>query len=690
MSRVPPLSNLTLFDLPDVIVLFDADTFRVLDVNRNDGAFGYSRKAFLELDAFALFPRWWGAAKTIADGHAIATALHHKNGDEIEVDVRIARATSKRDVLVATIRTARSTSDIQRELAETNAYLHAIVENIPDMIFVKDSGSLRFRRFNRAGEELLGFSRGDLLGKTDFDFYPKAQAESFRKGDLQAIKRGAIVDIAAETIRTKHQGERILRTRKIPLSDASGAPRYLLGISEDITERTKAEGVAREFADVVRYLRDAVVTWQKDGSIVSWNPGAERLYGARAEDVIGKSFFTFVPESQIKEFRARAKAVLAKRDVGVMETTRLSAEGREVDVEESMFAILDASGDVQRVASIARDLTELARWRRATELLSHARSNDADDGPKKESRSEKMRETIKLADRVAKDANATVLLLGETGVGKSWLARRIHASSPRADRPFFEVNCASLARELTDSEFFGHERGAFTGAVTQKRGLVETADGGTLFLDEVAEIPIVVQARLLTFLDAKLFRRVGGNRAMTADVRIVCATNVDLAEAVREGRFRRDLYYRLRVVPITVPPLRERDGEIVDLARIILDDIARRSGRTARFAANVLPALRRYAWPGNIRELRNAIERALIITDDDVLRLEHLPIEIRESVSTDRPADSNSADSLRSHERRAIREALDAAKGNRTHAAKKLGISRSTLKRKIALMRGPS
>src|SRR5262245_6850844 len=180
-----------------------------------------------------------------------------------------------------------------------------------------------------------------------------------------------------------------------------------------------------------------------------------------------------------------------------------------------------------------------------------------------------MKKVIESAERVAKDANATVLLLGETGVGKSWLARRIHGDSPRSERPFFELNCAALSPQLLESELFGHERGAFTGATGLKRGLVETAEGGSLFLDEVGELSMGVQAQLLTFLDGKTFRRVGGTRVLSADVRLIAATNVDLTAAVAAGTFRRDLYYRLSVIPLRIPPLRERREEIGGLAERI-------------------------------------------------------------------------------------------------------------------------
>jgi transcriptional regulator with PAS, ATPase and Fis domain len=261
--------------------------------------------------------------------------------------------------------------------------------------------------------------------------------------------------------------------------------------------------------------------------------------------------------------------------------------------------------------------------------------------------------------------------------------------SPRRQGPFFEINCAGLPQHLVESELFGHERGAFTGATTQKAGLVETAEGGTLFLDEVGELSPGAQAQLLTFLDRREFRRVGGTRTLSADVRILAATNVDLKAAADAGRFRRDLYFRLSVLPLELPPLRARRGEIPTLARNILGELARRGGRvppepTTRF----VEALTSYDWPGNIRELRNTLERALILHRGQVIDIEQLPHEIRRPTpKISSPPEGNAIVLLRDLETEQIERALEAAGHNRTRAAQSLGISLSTLKRRLARKR---
>jgi two-component system, NtrC family, response regulator AtoC len=672
--------------LPEVVLLLDPERLGIVGLNR-DAVWGYAREELLALDAFALFPRWWVAGKSIAPNHRAVTLLRQKDGTELLVEIVFSRAElGTRDVLVASVRNERDLSSIERELEETNRYLHAIVENIPDMIFVKDAQNLAFRRFNRAGEELLGFTRGELLGKTDHDFYPKEQADHFHAKDRETFAARQIVDIPIEPITTKYKGERLLHTRKIPIYDERGEPLYLLGISEDITQRVADERALREYAAVVENLRDAVVTFRpEDGRIVSWNPGAERLYGVSSADAIGTPIHRFVREPDAAAFDARVRALLTGAEVEVASTSRVRADGREIDVEESIF-VVRAHGSEERIASIARDLTELERWRRASQVLSPT-TTDAPPSAKLRA-SPAMREVFETVDRVGRDGSATVLLLGETGVGKSWWARRLHEQSARKDRPFFEINCAALAPQLLESELFGHEKGAFTGAVGLKRGLVETAEGGTLFLDEVGELSPSVQAQLLTFLDGKTFRRVGGTRVLTADVRLVAATNVDLKKAVAAGTFRSDLYYRLSVVPIRIPPLRERREDLGDLALGILRQLGRRSGRAdVRMTREAVDVLAAYDWPGNIRELRNALERALIMGASAEITAEDLPSEIRERKRSGRVRTAEVAQPLETVEREQILRALRQTNGNRTKAAELLGISRATMKRRLADMR---
>ncbi len=288
-----------------------------------------------------------------------------------------------------------------------------------------------------------------------------------------------------------------------------------------------------------------------------------------------------------------------------------------------------------------------------------------------------MRRMLATVAQVAA-SRATVLIHGESGTGKELIAAAIHHGSPRRDGPFVTLNCAALAETLLESELFGHERGAFTGAASRRRGRFEHADGGTLFLDEVGEIPLSVQVKLLRFLQERSFERVGGNRTIEVDVRVVAATHRDLRELVAEGRFREDLYYRLDVVRIEVPPLRERASDIPLLAHHFLFRFAQENGRPAeRFSAAALEALRRYAWPGNVRELQNAIERAVVLCEGPEVRPEHLPPQVAAPEgAAPEGACWRAGMTLADIERAAILAALEANGGSTSEAARQLGISR--------------
>jgi PAS domain S-box-containing protein len=425
----------------------------------------------------------------------------------------------------------------------------------------------------------------------------------------------------------------------------------------------------------------AIITWELDGGhIVSFNPAAERLYGLPAHEAIGRPIDALVPPSARGELEAASARLRGGDGTSPREVTRRNGD-TEVAVEETLFLMRDVCGHPVRIGSFSRELGELVGLRHAAEVLSDTQRSAAGSPPGP--RGGAMGEAYAAADIAAHDGEATVLLLGETGVGKSYLARRIHGKSARSAKPFLEVNCAGLEPQLVESELFGHERGAFTGATHPKRGLVEAAAGGTLFLDEVAELPAPVQAKLLTFLDNRTFRRVGGEANLRADVRVVAATNADLADLVRRGAFRADLYYRLSVLPIRIPPLRERRPEIPALAEAIVRELRPRAPAVqASLPRDVVAALTRYTWPGNLRELRNTLERALILGRGERIETGHLPVEI---AGGERAAgEPGPPDTLAAVERGHIRRVLDSVAGNRTLAAKVLGISRSTLNRKLS------
>jgi DNA-binding NtrC family response regulator len=288
-----------------------------------------------------------------------------------------------------------------------------------------------------------------------------------------------------------------------------------------------------------------------------------------------------------------------------------------------------------------------------------------------------------LLARVAASPASTVLLTGETGTGKDLAAKAVHYNSDRAARAFVNITCSALPEQLLESELFGHERGAFTDARQQKRGLFETADGGTIFLDEIGEMTAPLQAKLLRFLEEKTFKRVGGLADIRVDVRVVAATNRDLEEEVKAGKFREDLFYRLQVMPIPLPPLRERRGDVALLARYYIDRFNREFKKHVKgLSPAAMTLLEQYQWPGNVRELRNAIERAMLLIDRDRLEPEDFTTLTR-SVETAQfrlPAEGVNLEDV---ERQLLTQALERAGGNQSHAAQLLGINRDQVRYRV-------
>ena len=293
-------------------------------------------------------------------------------------------------------------------------------------------------------------------------------------------------------------------------------------------------------------------------------------------------------------------------------------------------------------------------------------------------KSEKMNTAIDAAKKSAA-SSSTVLLLGESGVGKELFARAIHNWSDRRDRPFIAINCVGLSKDLLESELFGYERGAFTGAQQRKKGKIELADGGTVFLDEIGDISEALQTKLLRFLQEREFERVGGTELIRVDVRIIAATNRNLQATVKEGRFREDLYYRINVVPLTLPPLRDRKEDIPELVQFFVGVFAGRAKRNFTEASEqAMDRLLAYGWPGNVRELANVIERAVVLGQPPTIQVDDLPMEVLIAPAQGpTSAHLNYHESVDAHRGEVILKALQQSNGNRTAAAKALGLERA-------------
>jgi DNA-binding NtrC family response regulator len=329
---------------------------------------------------------------------------------------------------------------------------------------------------------------------------------------------------------------------------------------------------------------------------------------------------------------------------------------------------------VERAMEKAKLLQETQRLRdrlRERNAFSHIVSSDP-----------KMNAVLELVAQVG-PSRASVLITGESGTGKELIAEAIHLASPRAKAPFVRLHCAALSESLLESELFGHERGAFTGAVGRRDGRFKQADGGTLFLDEIAEVSPAVQVKLLRFLQEKTFERVGGNETLKVDVRIIAATNRDLGAEIKKGTFREDLFYRLNVVTIELPPLRERKGDIPGLASFFLRRYAAENGKHIEtLSDDALETLREYAWPGNVRELENAVERAVVLCDGPVVQKNHLPSSVVPSEDRGGPPPIPGT-TIADLERYAILRTLEACGGSTSKAATVLGVSPRKIQYKL-------
>ena len=388
-----------------------------------------------------------------------------------------------------------------------------------------------------------------------------------------------------------------------------------------------------------------------------------------------------LPDSDGLEIVAAARALASPPEVIVLTghaTVETAVEamrrGARDFLEKAGFDLAAFRAHVERALADAGDRADLVRFRAA-----EAERNALD---RLLGESEAMR---RVRDQIARVAptEATVLLTGESGTGKELAARAIHGLSARAGKAFFAANCAAFTETLIESELFGHEKGAFTGAMKEKPGYFELADGGTLLLDEIGEMPHGLQAKLLRVLESREFLRVGGTRPVKVDVRIVAATNRDPQVLVKEGTFREDLYYRLAVVTIHLPPLRERGDDVGRLASVFLREASARHGRRLVLAPAALARLRAHRWPGNVRELLNVIENAAITAPVDEIRAEDLPIGGPAAAPPGGEVSFPERFTFAGVEREAIREALRRHGGNRKRAAEALGIGLRTVHRKI-------
>jgi PAS domain S-box-containing protein len=456
------------------------------------------------------------------------------------------------------------------------------------------------------------------------------------------------------------------------------------------------EGATRHvfhIADVLRDMSDAVITVDAERRITSMNAAAELMLGVTEAEALGAECDALI-RSDIRFNHCAFEAVWERGETAVNFNVALENRlGEKLPVSISTSLLKNSAGDPVGLIHAIRDLRPVLRLIDALRQSQHVVTQKDLEVRllRQEDRrlenilghSQKMQEIFELI-RVMRASDVTVLLQGESGTGKELIASTIHAVSHRNQGPFIKVSCAALPEGVLESELFGHVKGAFTGAIRDKPGRFELANRGTIFLDEVAEMTPSTQVKLLRVLQEREFERVGGTRTIRVDVRVIAATNLNLQKAVQDGRFREDLFYRLNVVPIVVPPLRERKEDVPFLVGRILEKLARKTQRPVlHVSPDAMRVLIDYDWPGNVRELENALEFALVRTRGDTIPLDSLPPWIGRSREAPNGVETPLSTIVEKSEREQIIRALVVCGGKVSEAARALGVGRTTLWRKI-------
>jgi PAS domain S-box-containing protein len=495
----------------------------------------------------------------------------------------------------------------------------------------------RYLDVNDALLTRLGYTREEMLGRRPTDFVTPESAERIEKEFLPALRRtGKIADKPISFL--DKTGEIIeCVTSSLVEYDPKGAFVRTIAMYSEISDQARAN---LKYRALYRSTPAMLHTVDGDGKIVTVTDHWLQKLGYQREDVIGRpitDFFTEASRDALAD--GRLQQLIRKGDFNNEERSVVTKDGRVLDLLVSAISHRNAAGDVDQLLVASKDVTERKRAERKLRvaLAENAALRDELERERDYLREEVnvamnfgriigtspvLQQMMKRVDAVA-ETPASVLLQGESGVGKELVAHAIHARSARGDRPLVKVNCASIPKDLFESEFFGHVKGAFTGAHRDRIGRFQLADGGTIFLDEVSEIPLELQGKLLRVLQESEFERVGDDITRSVDVRVIAATNRSLEEQTLKGEFREDLFYRLSVFPVDVPPLRDRGDDVLQLAQHFLDNSSAEFGRPElKLTQSQAEQLRRYSWPGNVRELKNVIERAVILSPKNVLRLD--------------------------------------------------------------------
>ncbi len=582
----------------------------------------------------------------------------------------------------------------EEELRRITRELQLILDTVPASIWFKDREN-KILRVNKVAAEMMNMSPADLENRPNEEVAPDWLADKYFRDDLEVIASGRPKTGIEEPYRTAVGELRWALTDKVPWYNERGEIAGVLAFSMDITDRKRLEEtvgrIANEWQTTFDAIRNPVLLLSPDLRVVRANAAAAAFLERPAKQVPGSPYgalFALAGEGGVP---APLSAALVSK---VHQEQEVEDRSRGAWFLLTADPVLDPAGQLLGLVHTVIDITP----RKMIEAqLQHAleEGKDLRDSLREENvqlrrevkklsrftdivgQSQAFQQVHHLAEQVA-PADTTVLLLGETGTGKEMLAKFIHQLSPRRNRPMVSVNCAALPSTLIESELFGREKGAYTGALSQQLGRFEMANGSTLFLDEIGDLGPELQVKLLRALAEKRIERLGGSRSIAVNARVVAATHRDLEQAMREGQFRQDLYYRLNVFPIHLPPLRERREDIPLLVWAFVDEFGKAMGKTVRTVdENDMEALMRYPWPGNIRELKNLVERAMIVAPGPRLRIE-APKMPEEAL----PVSRQMQDVERTH----ILHVLESARwriSGRGGAADLLGMKPSTLRSRM-------
>ena len=613
--------------------------------------------------------------------------------------------TRQRNSVIPIVSTKRRTNmKAQHTYTENDERLSTILNSVSDAVIAMDrNGLITF--MNPAAEILTGWLIEEASGKqvTDILDISVGNAGNLIKGTslIEVFDKGSVITGGLSSASGGDYNTRLIAKsgREIPIDynitsikDEMGNPTGIVITFHDITKYKTMEGQLNESISELHHqtqllktvfdsMYDGIVVLGLSGEILFTNPSMQQIFGADPPDTLpsqwSETYGIFYPD---KETRVPIDQILTRLSQGVgirdQEFFIRNAEQPEgIHIKVSAIPLLGENQEVIACVCVLRDIlrVELEAPRPFDEIVG---------------KSQKMQQMFALIERAA-ESDITVLISGDSGTGKELVARAIHANSPRKAGPFITVNCAAIPETLIESELFGHERGAFTGATTKRLGKFEQANGGTLFFDEIGDMPLVLQAKLLRVLQERQIQHVGGAANIRIDLRVLTATNQDLESAVEAGTFREDLFYRIEAFPIDVPSLKDRRDDIPLLVDHFLKKYAEKMKKSVKaISADALQLLMQYDFPGNVRELENAIERAVLLETTEQLQSSNLPSKILSRISS-KPIlffrDPTEIPLFQEVERQTLAHALKVTDNNITKAAQALNIDRSTLYRKLKL-----